>query len=406
MRKILSALLCVILLVTMVGCGTTLKEDAETEESPDPTSMLQEESFTLLNLDAAEEFEFVRYYVPSDWEKATENTSIYYFPFAGTKEQFIQVTCLDGVDAESVEEKEEWLNKFINTSEKQVYDFSSEKVSIFPGEPSYKCSFISVMNNSDYDYYGYLFIHEKKAYLFASGQPEGTTSKLEEYVNQIVENIELMERKQDFLDDKELREKINNLKNEFKFYEIVEIADKYIAENNPDDTDSAFVVKEAAQEAAKAMQNCTLVVDDFSGEGVLYGGASVISSEINFVPYFADSYDRVTVRVGFKKNGWLFFEDVSVKVADGDFVDDYFSYDEVKREVVSGSTILEEANAEFEFDEVEKILAAENPIIRFIGENDETYDHKLTKQEIDSLSNIYSISKGMTVIANKILDID
>lgn len=149
-----------------------------------------------------------------------------------------------------------------------------------------------------------------------------------------------------------------------------------------------------AQQGQQILANCTVVTDEFEGESTIYGSVQEISSSVNFVPYLDDSIANSKIRViaGFEKNDWLFMETVKIKVGEDDYIKDYFDYFDVTRETLGGSTILEEVEYSLSYEEVEQLLAAADPVIRFEGENDATYDHQMTTEEITSLQTMYDLS--------------
>ena len=196
---------------------------------------------------------------------------------------------------------------------------------------------------------------------------------------------------------------IRGLLYDFKFDEIIAMADAYIAEKSPVQSDSVFVIKQAAEEANAVMPNCTLVSDEFEGRSVLYGGVEEIGWDVNFVPYIDEPRrDSVPVYVGFKQDEWLFFDKLKIKVADDSYIRGSFDYIDVQRDVMSGGAVLEKANDKLDYDEVERILNSENPVMRFTGEYDKTRDHKMTDSELESLQNVYVVLKSIDAIKDTI----
>lgn len=236
-----------------------------------------------------------------------------------------------------------------------------------------------------------------------AAEPNSGEGRLLATVPSILESISIFEPEDDFLMEEDTRTQIYRWTHDFQFDEIIAMADAYIAEKSPAESDSVFAIKQAAEEANAVMPDCTLVEDEFEDDSILYGGVEEIGWDINFVPYIEGPQTyNVTADVGFKQDGWLFFENVKIKVGDDDYISGSFDYFDVQRDVISGGTILEEVEAKYSFDEVERILNAEDPVMRFTGEDDKTRDHEMTDAELGSLQNVYVVSKSMEAISDTI----
>jgi hypothetical protein len=76
----------------------------------------------------------------------------------------------------------------------------------------------------------------------------------------------------------------------------------------------------------------------------------------------------------------------------------------VTRDVLYGGTILEEAETKLTAESIENILNAENPVIRFEGEDERVRDHEMTESELNALDNVYKIASCNNLIERSIDD--
>ena len=89
----------------------------------------------------------------------------------------------------------------------------------------------------------------------------------------------------------------------------------------------------------------------------------------------------MSVRLGFIRNGWLFFESAHISIDE-----QVFSFGNVDphREVLSGGNILEVATVNLQDELLESLIQAEQAVIRFTGQDNQTVDHHLTQEELNA----------------------
>jgi len=210
-----------------------------------------------------------------------------------------------------------------------------------------------------------------------------------------------VERDKDFLTSDETRSELRELLKDSKFAEIESIAQKYIDEEKPVESDNVFEIINHAQAAQNALRNCLIIHDNFENSySIFYKGVEGISRNLNFIPFFNGGEARVLV--GFRASDWIFFERIKIKVGDDEYITSSFNYNDINRDVIRGGGISEYINTWFNVGETEQILNAENPTIRFEGGNDKSRDHSLTNEEIEALKAIHDIHSARRSISTMI----
>lgn len=202
-----------------------------------------------------------------------------------------------------------------------------------------------------------------------------------------------IDRPPDFFTDDARRKAYKELNENFQFSEILAMANEYIAQNNPAETDSAYAIAEQAQAGLDAMESCTIVKDEFEGDlSIYYNGVEKLSSEINFLPYIDDHSD--TILVGFTASDWLFFNTVYIK-ADDEMVEQSHFKDTAMTQEVTDNGIYEDISITLSQDDIDKILNSENTMIRFENdETDKTKDHTITENEKNALRTIRTVESA------------
>ncbi|MCL2201882.1 MAG: hypothetical protein FWB75_07940 [Oscillospiraceae bacterium] len=134
-----------------------------------------------------------------------------------------------------------------------------------------------------------------------------------------------------------------------EFAEIVAMTDEYLATSGADEDDIAHTVKELAQRADELLAQTYIHVDSFDGQvTIYYPGIRAISQSVNALFYlrpgsvqrglatFEFHFDQ-----GFYRNGWLFFDRASIRLANGTFYESNFDFTDKIRDVLTGGTIRE-----------------------------------------------------------------
>ena len=203
----------------------------------------------------------------------------------------------------------------------------------------------------------------------------------------------------DFFSDEARREKYDKYIESYKYEELLLLVDEYTNTNNPGQSDSAYAIKEITQQIVGFLGNCVVTYDEFDEKyTVYYRGVEAISKSINAVSFIDDDgMDRCIV--GFKKSDWLFFDRIEIKVGTDDYISSRWDGFDITREVIDGG-IIEYTKASFSDEEIEKIISATEPVIRFSNDEDGYYDHKFTEDEIKAMEACYKIREGYVQLSN------
>lgn len=407
MKKILIVVLCALLLcVILAGCTTEpIKEEiASTAEaittSREPSA---EPTITLFSLDSEERMKGYAYKTSSLWRKKEEVNNIWYYKTDNNADGGLQVvyTVTEEVDTADESIVIPRIDDTISgvAAKTGVSNMSSSDLVTIGGSPAKKFNCNWEMNSINYLAEGVVIIDKTGICSFLALEPENSDRSLISTFPEVVDSIAMYEAKDDFLKDEEMRSQVTSLMNNFQFVDIVTLADSYIAEQSPVNTDSVYEIKQYAEQANAAMTNCSIVTDDFENKSTLFGTVDAISADINFVPFIDNEVKTfdLKAKVGFKQNGWLFMDNVSIKVDEDDYLTEFFS--DPTRDIISGGTILEEDIMELKYEEADKIINAEAPIMRFEGEDGKTRDHDMTSAEVESLKSISIVSQSIDGIS-------
>lgn len=403
MKKILTIVLCVVLAVALVGCGTPTEMPSESvDTTPEPTVEATPEP-TPAMLDKEVKKGMISYAVPSGWREGSSDsyTTMFYYPYADNADGYIGVdvnTIPTPVTEQNMSEMLDGVLKGISDSV-YVTDFVSEKVDL-NGVEAVRCSYKRNENyeRGAYDVEAYIFINNNKLYNFFAFVPPMPLDEPSTTFQSVVDSITVITPKDDFLKDGETQSQIFKMANSYDFTGIIELANAYIETNAPAETDTAYQLIELANQANAILESCSVVSDDFEETVTVYGsGADSITSDTNIVPYL-EGYD-LKVKLGFYASDWIFFDEVKVKVGGDEYVSFYFDHFNVAREV--GDGISEIATTSIKEDELEQIANAEFPVMRFIGEDEKTRDHELSESEITACNTILNLS----VVRGNIADV-
>lgn len=402
MKKLALLLLTAMLVQCLSGCGSSapskerpshdipqapVSSDTQPEEPPEPEPY---------ELDLEDRMKTFSYDVSSTFEKVTETNTNYYYP-PDTESTLLQVMYsvsapIDYTDPDTAAEVlEQTISGLENSS--VMFDMTAEYDLTVAERPAARFSCTMYVGTTRNPALGLILLDANGILSFVATAPQEDDPLMVSF-DSIVDSIRPYVPEQDFFSDETNRNTVNDSLYTHNFDQIISAAETYIAEQNPAETDSVFSILDYAQQGQQILANCTVVTDEFEGENTIYGSVQEISSSVNFVPYLDDSIANSKIRViaGFEKNDWLFMETVKIKVGEDDYIKDYFDYFDVTRETLGGSTILEEVEYSLSYEEVEQLLAATDPVIRFEGENDATYDHQMTTEELTSLQTMYDLS--------------
>ena len=146
--------------------------------------------------------------------------------------------------------------------------------------------------------------------------------------------------------------------------------------------------------------------DSFSGDySIYYKGHEEISEDCNIVPYIRDQSD-CRLALGFMADDWLFAEDAILKrnsegVNDGIWLKrDMDSY---KNDVLDGGLVYEcidESLYDPDIEYMASLSPDEEMALRFENRNNETLDHKVSKEDILAMQNIGKFSRLLQSIVD------
>ena len=391
-----------------VPASTSEPEESEAPEELEEPEALEDPEAECYELDTEDRFKIYEYDISSTFQKETDTNVSRYYTEDGMLQVMYSPTARN--DLSDSKAMTEGLEGTISGIEKSagVTNLTAEYDKTVAGRPAARFECKMIISGTWYHTLGLVFIDEDGVCTLIACDSDLSERLLKSF-DAIVDSIRLFEPENDFLKDEETRNAVSNDLNSYRFDDIAALAEAYIAEQNPAETDSVYAILQYAQDAQLAMENCTVVTDEFEGDSVLYGRVNEISSTVSFVPFIekgiTSSY--LKVMVGFVKSDWLFMERAKIKVGEDDFITKSFDYFKVTRDVIKGSTVLEECKWDMKYEDVEQILNTESPALRFEGEDDKTFDHAMTDDEIESLRSIYDVSvciNGIREIVSQWMD--
>lgn len=421
MKKLALLILCCLLALSLVSCGSTPAASSQSSSSTSQASTSvtseapQEEEEPDLpqpyELDQEDRMKTFSYDVSSTFETSTDTNVIYYYP-PNTENTMLQVLYsvsapIDYTDPDTAAEVLEQMVSGVESSG-SVTDLTAEYGLTVAGQPAARFSCMMYVGTVKNPTLGVLVLDANGILSFMASAPQEDDPLLVSF-DSIVDSIRPYVPENDFLSDETVRTTVNDCLYNYDFDQIASLAQDYIDQQNPAETDTAFAILDYAQQGQQILPNCTIVTDDFEDESTAYGTVQEISSSVNFVPYIEDSITSTSihVNVGFVKEDWLFMESLKIKVGEDDYISKWFDYFDVERDTLGGSTIQEEVDCSISLEDVEKLLAATDPVMRFEGQDDATYDHQMTAEELSSLQTIYDLSNcldGIRDVINQWMD--
>lgn len=189
----------------------------------------------------------------------------------------------------------------------------------------------------------------------------------------------------DFFSDPERQKVYQELYKSYRYSELIAYINDYLSANATTDLDSAYLIIELLTPALDYENQWTVFFDEFDSKYIVtFPNANSISTT-NSVAVSVEG-TGLDIKVGFQKNGWLFFDGIALSV-DGKqiYSAKVKSYD-VTRDVISGHLIEEYCYCSFYDDVLTSLGIAETAAIRFSnGTSGETYDHVLLEGEKDAM---------------------
>lgn len=189
----------------------------------------------------------------------------------------------------------------------------------------------------------------------------------------------------DFFSDEIRQSQYKELYQSYQYTKLAEYVNAYLLENETTPLDSAYSILNLINPAIKYEGQWNIQFDDFDSKYILtFKGADSISQNTSVAVSVDDTW--LDVKMGFRKNGWLFFDRVALSIDGQQVYNVSINFYDVTRNVISGHTIEEYCNRSPYDDVLEQLNDAETVILRFTNsDNKEIYDHTLTQNEIDAL---------------------
>lgn len=188
------------------------------------------------------------------------------------------------------------------------------------------------------------------------------------------------------------REEMDQYLNTLDFPGMLTLIESYMDEHTLTSDDATHRLHELALQGVVASEGIVHVVDSFDGSiNAYFSDLRRINQSVHVVPFFeaGASGGSFRLRLGFHRNGWIFFEHTSLRIEEGVHFDLRHDYFDVNRNVLGGSLISEERIISLPTTSLRRLLdddyIATPMIIRFSGGDDAIHDHELTQVETEAL---------------------
>lgn len=190
----------------------------------------------------------------------------------------------------------------------------------------------------------------------------------------------------DFFSDKERQSTYKELYISYQYANLLNYLNEYISEHSPSDADSVYKILKFVEPAAEAVQNCTVVYDEFDNDySVNYNGNTGIDASTCVYGEVSGTYIKVTL--GFVKSDWLFFDKTTIKFSDDDKDTSLYNSYNIQRDTIGGGNIKESVFITPSDKETDKYKTDKDITIRFENrETNETFDHTLTQTEKNAVA--------------------
>ena len=214
-----------------------------------------------------------------------------------------------------------------------------------------------------------------------------------------VENLPISVREyrpdNEFLANDERRDTCRKLLKECKYTELYNYISEFTENSTVSENDIVQKLHSIAESLSEFEGKCDISTDNIENKTtVYYKGIRDISKDINVIPFLTTS-DWVggislEYKLGFKQNGWLFFDEITVANGVSDPEKNNYPYD-VNRDVISGSAIQEYV---YSYIDIASFVGEGDVTIRFSNtETKENIDHILTEAEKEAITTLNQIKK-------------
>ncbi|MCL2559761.1 MAG: hypothetical protein FWE07_04675 [Turicibacter sp.] len=219
--------------------------------------------------------------------------------------------------------------------------------------------------------------------------------------------------------DEEVMRQIAEYTMALEFGNIVDLAEDYIANNDPTEDDVAHDILAAAQRGVELVASVDIVVDDFNGDiTIYYSGVQNITNDINIVPFIRPgrniTFDgrgtaNLHITMGFYRDGWVFFDRTELRRADGSFWESNHNSWDTVRDVISGGTIRETITVDWSFAHTgtstnwlyQRMDTGYDHMLRFRDRRDDVnYDRSLSVTEVSAMMTIGELFQIMGYLAD------
>lgn len=188
-----------------------------------------------------------------------------------------------------------------------------------------------------------------------------------------------------FFSETENRSTYDELYKSYCYSELKHYVQDYINNNEVTSDDVAYTILEYVDLVIPFEDEWNISFDEFDSKYKLtFNGATEISGSNSVEVLLSGTH--LDIKVGFRKNGWLFFDNIALSI-DGERVysASVKSYNRTDN-VISGKMIEEYCFCGFYDDVLESVGNAETVILRFSNKTSgEYYDHTLSQNEKDAL---------------------
>lgn len=188
-----------------------------------------------------------------------------------------------------------------------------------------------------------------------------------------------------FFSEKENRLTYDELYKSYCYSELKEYVQAYIDQNEVTKDDVAYTILEYIDSVIAFESKWNVTFDEFDSKYVLFfdGATEITGSNSVKVSLSGTNLD---IKIGFRKNGWLFFDSVALNIDGERAYSASIKSSNRTENVISGNMIEEYCSCSFYDNVLESIGKAETVILRFSNKkSDENYDHTLSPSEKDAL---------------------
>lgn len=189
----------------------------------------------------------------------------------------------------------------------------------------------------------------------------------------------------DFFDDEIRQTQYVDLYKSYKYSDLADLVNEYIANNDPMSADSAYRILELIEPCLAYESQWLVTYDEFDqSQTITFPGATEISEQNSVCVTVKGT--ELNLKLGFQRSDWIFFDSI-VWSADGEVIASsaYKSYN-VETNVISDGIVEEFIFTSLYDKTITELSSSEIVILRFLNnDTKESYDHTLSQAEFDSI---------------------